>query len=106
VQSELDAFFANRANRADLLREVSAQAFAQARKQVSAIPFGLLNEHFLALVDAQFGFPLGHGLRVVAGDAKVLRLTRFGKPFVRPVVDAMGFALYLPGIERTLATKR
>jgi hypothetical protein len=36
VQSELDAFFANLANRADLLRQVSAQAFAQARKQVSA----------------------------------------------------------------------
>ncbi|NMQ06085.1 transposase, partial [Candidatus Accumulibacter phosphatis] len=30
VQSELDAFFANLANRADLAREVSAQAFAKA----------------------------------------------------------------------------
>jgi hypothetical protein len=38
VQSELDAFFANLANRADLLREVSAQAFAKARMQVSAQP--------------------------------------------------------------------
>ena len=99
VQSELDAFFANLANRADLLRQVSAQAFAQARKQMSATAFGLLNEHFLALVGAQFGFPLWHGLRVVAGDATVLRLTLFGKtrdgkPFVRHVVDAIGFALY------------
>jgi hypothetical protein len=110
VQSELDAFFANLANRADLLREVSAQAFAQARKQVSATAFGLLNDHFLALVGAQFGFPLWHGLRVVAGDATVLRLTLFGKTrdgkaFVRHVVDAIGFALYLPGIEMTLAAK-
>jgi len=31
------------------------------------------------LVDTQFGFPLWHGLRVVAGDATVLRLTLFGK---------------------------
>jgi hypothetical protein len=61
VQSELDAFFANLANRADLLREVSAQAFAKARKQVSATAFELLNDHFLALVDAQFGFPSGTG---------------------------------------------
>ena len=110
VQSELDAFFANLANRADLLREVSAQAFAQARKQVSATAFGLLNDHFLALVGAQFGFPLWHGLRAVAGDATVLRLTLFGKTrdgkaFVRHVVDAIGFALYLPGIEMTLAAK-
>jgi hypothetical protein len=59
--------------------------------------------YFLALVEAQFGFPLWHGLRVVAGDATVLRLTLFGKtrdgkPFARHIVDAIGFALYLPGI--------
>ena len=110
VQSELDAFFANLANRADLLRKVSAQAFAQARKQVSATAFGLLNDQFLTLVDEQFGFPLWNGLRVVAGDATVLRLTLFGKTrdgksFARHVVDAIGFALYLPGIEMTLAAK-
>ncbi|MEF8738500.1 MAG: IS4 family transposase [Candidatus Accumulibacter necessarius] len=110
VQSELDAFFANLANRADLLRKVSAQAFAQARKQVSATAFGRLNDHFLTLVDEQFGFPLWNGLRVVAGDATVLRLTLFGKTrdgksFARHVVDAIGFALYLPGIEMTLAAK-
>jgi hypothetical protein len=58
VQSELDVFFANMANRADLIREVSAQAFAKARKQVSAAAFPLLNDHFLTLVDEQFGFPL------------------------------------------------
>jgi hypothetical protein len=108
VQSELDAFFANLANRADLLREVSAQAFAKARKRVSATAFERLNDHFLAWVDTQFGFPLWHGLRVVAGDATVLRLTLFGKtrdgkPLVRHVIDAIGFALYLPGIEMTLA---
>jgi hypothetical protein len=56
VQSELDAFFANLANRADLMREVSAQAFAKARMQVSVAAFEVLNDHFLALVDAQFGF--------------------------------------------------
>jgi len=110
VQSELDVFFANLANRAELMREVSAQAFAKARMQVSAAAFPLLNDRFLGLVDDHFGFPLWHGLRVVAGDATVLRLTllgktRDGKPLVRQVVDAIGFALYLPGIEMTLAAK-
>jgi hypothetical protein len=114
VQSELDAFFANLANRTDLLREVSAQAFAKARMQVSVAAFEVLNDHFLALVDAQFGFPLWYGLRVVAGDATVLRVTLFGKTrdgkrFVRHIVDANGFALYLPGIGwrwRSLAAYR
>ena len=47
--------------------------------QVSAAAFPLINDHFLALVDEQSGFPLWHGLRVVAGEATVLRLTLFGK---------------------------
>jgi len=79
------------------MREVSAQAFAKARMQVSVAAFEVLNDHFLALVDAQFGFPLWYGLRVVAGDATVLRLTLFGKTrdgkrFVRHIADAIGDA--------------
>ena len=110
VQSELDAFFANLANRADLIREVSAQAFAKARMQVSATAFSLLNDHFLILVEEHFGFPLWHGLRLVAGDATDLQLTLFGKTrngkrSTRHRVEAKGFALYLPGIEMTLAAK-
>ncbi len=110
AQSEGDAFFANLGNRADLLRQFSAQAFSPARKQLFATAFELLNDHFLTLVDEHFGFPLWNGRRVVAGDATALRLTLFGKttegkPFARHVVDAIGFALYLPGIEMTLASK-
>lgn len=110
VQSVLDVFFSNLANRADLVRKVSAQAFAEARKHVSASAFGLLNDRFLTLVDAQFGFPLWNGKRIVAADATTLRLTlcgkaRNGKAFARHVVDAIGFALYLPGIEMTLAAR-
>jgi hypothetical protein len=110
VQSELDALFKNLANRADLARGVSAPAFAKARKQVSAAAFSLLNDHFLTLVDAQFGFPFWHGLRVVADDAINLHLTLFGKSHdgkssVRHRVEAKGFALYRPGIEMTLAAR-
>jgi len=67
VQSELDALFANLANRADLVREVSAQAFAQARKQVSATAFGLLNDHFLTLINEHFGFPFWKGCASLPG---------------------------------------
>ncbi len=35
VQSELDQFFANLHNRADSIREVTAQAFSQARYKIS-----------------------------------------------------------------------
>jgi hypothetical protein len=37
VQSELDQFFANLCNRADSVRQVSAQVFYQARYQISKI---------------------------------------------------------------------
>lgn len=108
VQTELDMFFANLANRADLSREVTAQAFAQARKKISRQAMDILNQHFLGLVGEEFGFPLWYGLRIVAGDATVLRLTLYGKArngaaTVRHIVEAIGFALYLPGIEMTLA---
>lgn len=108
VQTELDTFFASLANRADVERVVSAQAFAKARSQVSHQAMDILNRHLLKLVGEQFGFPLWHGLRIVAGDATILRLTLFGKAqngvtTVRHIVDAIGFALYLPCIEMTLA---
>jgi hypothetical protein len=51
---------------------------------------------------------LWYGLRVVAADATVLRLTQVhvttnGKKGARYILDAIGFALYLPDIEMTLA---
>ena len=108
VQIELDEFFANLANRADLLRIVSAQAFSKARNKVTEHALPHLNDHFLSLVDRHVGFPLWYGYRIVAADATVLRLTQQfktadGKTVVRHILDALGFALYLPGIEMTLA---
>ncbi len=44
VQNELNAFFPHLNNQADLFREVSAQAFSQARKKFSAVAFSLLNQ--------------------------------------------------------------
>ena len=108
VQIELNLFFANLANRADLERVVSAQAFAKARNKITDTALPHLNDHFLTLVEDDFNFPTWHDLRVVAADATILRLTQEyvtvkGKKAVRHILDAIGFALYLPGIEMTLA---
>jgi hypothetical protein len=108
VQFELDTFFANLANRADLIRIVSAQAFAQARMKITDKALPHLNDHFLHLAEQDFKFPTWYGFRVVAADATVLRLTQQfitakGKKAVRHILDAIGFALYLPGLEMTLA---
>ena len=45
VQSELDQFFANLRNRADSVREATAQAFYQARYKINALVFGEVNQH-------------------------------------------------------------
>ena len=50
VQSELDQFFANLRNRADSVREATAQAFYQARYKINALVFGEVNQHLMGLV--------------------------------------------------------
>ena len=104
VQNELDAFFAHLANRADLLRTVSAQAFSKARRQFSHTAFARLNAHLIGLVEAQLDTPRWHGLRVVAADASKLRLF-LADACGRCIHEAIAFALYLPGQELTLAAE-
>jgi len=101
VQNELNAFFAHLANQADLLREVSAQAFSQARKHFSAGAFTALNRRLLALVQEQVPVPRWHGLRVVAADASKVQLF-LQDATGRKVLEAIAFALYLPAWELTL----
>jgi len=104
VQNELDAFFGHLANQADLLRQVSAQAFSQARRKFSATAFARLNERLLALVEQHLGVPRWHGLRLVAADASKLQLF-LQDATGRKVREAIAFALYLPGLEMTLAAE-
>lgn len=104
VQNELNAFFAHLANQADLLRLVSAQAFSQARKQFTHLAFTALNTRLLALVQEHLPVPRWHGMRVVAADASKMQL--FLQDATRRMVrEAVAFALYLPGLEMTLAAK-
>jgi hypothetical protein len=102
VQAELNAFFAHLANQADLTREASAQAFSKARKQFSHKAFALLNQRLLALVSSLMETPRWNGLRVVAADATKMRL-HLQDASHRLVREAIGFALYLPGLEMTLS---
>lgn len=104
VQNELDAFFAHLVNQADLLRTVSAQAFSKARKNFSHLAFSALNTRLLELVQTHMDVPRWHGLRVVAADASKMRLF-LQDATSRKVREAIAFALYLPGLEMTLAAK-
>ena len=101
VQNELNVFAANQANRADLWREVSAQAFSKARRGFSHRVFSLLNQRLFALLERTLVIPRWHGLRLVAADASKLQLT-LQDAAGRKVQEAIAFALYLPGPELTL----
>ena len=98
VQSELDQFFANLRNRADSVRVVTAQAFANARLKISALVFADVNRQLMTLVSEHLAIPRWRGLRVVAGDGSKVRLTLM-KDEVRSIVEGVAFGLYLPGIE-------
>ncbi len=102
VQNELNGFFAHLANQADLIREVSAQAFSKARQQFSHLAFSRLNRQLMQLVMQHLDVPRWNGLRVVAADGSKMRL--FLKDVTRRTVrDVVAFALYLPGLEMTLS---
>jgi hypothetical protein len=102
VQNELNGFFAHLANQADLIREVSAQAFSKARQQFSHLVFSRLNQQLMQLVMQHLDVPRWNGLRVVAADGSKMRM--FLKDVTRRAVrDVVAFALYLPGLEMTLS---
>lgn len=101
VQNELNAFVAHLDNRAELWREVSAQAFSKARQGFSHRVFHLLNQQLLAQVEQHLPIPRWRGFRLVAADASKLQL--FLKDVTgRKVREAIAFLLYLPGPELAL----
>ena len=98
VQSERDRFWAALVNRADSVREVSAQAFCQARVKISTWAFAPINAQLIALVEKHREVPRWRSLRGVAGDGRKVRLTLRDKG-VRSLAEGVAFGLYLPGIE-------
>lgn len=102
VQNELNVFAAHLDNRAELWREVSAQAFSKARNGFSHQVFALLNQHLLGAVEQHLPVPRWRGFRLVAADASKLQL--FLKDATgRKVREAIAFLLYLPGPELSLS---
>jgi len=77
---------------------VSAQTFYQARLKISALAFTDINQKLIEIVETHLNLPRWRGLRVIAGDGSVVRLTLMNKG-VRSIVEGVAFGLYLPGIE-------
>ncbi|MBV1790269.1 IS4 family transposase [Marinobacterium sp. D7] len=104
VQAELDQFFAHLRRQALLVREVSEQAFAQARVKLSADALPGLNHYLIARAEQEGWIPRWQGLRLVAADASPLRFGLRASHVPRAAVrDRIAFGLYLPDAEMTLA---
>ena len=73
IQTELDEFFAHLQQQAQLVRQVSEQAFSKARSKLSATAIPSLNDWLIARADADAYVPRWHQLRPVAADASTLR---------------------------------
>lgn len=104
VRAELFQFFSNLTQQAQLTHLVSEQAFAQARAKLSGAAIPLLNDWFIKEVDAAGLIPRWKGLRLVAADASNLRFGLRASHVPRAAAtEQNAFALFLPGVEMTLA---
>ena len=104
IQAELDTFFGRLAGKAELLRMVSEQAFAQARAKLSLTAIPALNDWLVERAE-QHGFvPRWCGLRLVAADASTVRFGLRASRLARAALpDQILFGLFLPGAELMLA---
>lgn len=100
VTAELDGFCATLAGQSGRRRDVSAQAFSQARRGFSASIFDALNQHLINLVGAHIDRYRWRDMRLVAADASRLRVSTRRNADLN--ADHYAFALFLPGSEITL----
>lgn len=104
VRAELDEFFAHLRQQAQLVHHVSEQAFAQARAKVSGAAIPALNDWFIRRVDDAGLIPRWRGLRLVAADGSKLHFGIRESHVPRAAsTEQNAFALFLPGVEMTLA---
>ena len=104
VQAELDSFFAHLHQQSQLLRQVSEQAFAQARAKLSHHAIPALNAYLIDRAEASGWLARWQGLRLVAADASKLRFGLRASHTPRAAsADQIAFGLYLPGSELMLA---
>ncbi len=103
VQAELDEFFAHLQRQAQLVRHVSAQAFAKARAKLAHGAISQLNTYLLQKADEMNLIPRWLDLRLIAADASALRFGLRASHVPRAAQSAqIAFALFLPGAELTL----
>jgi len=104
VQAELDTFFAHLRLQAQLLHEVSEQAFAQARAKLSQAAIPGLNDWLLARAERDGFVPRWRGLRLVAADASTVRFGLRASHVKRAALaNQILFGLFLPGADLMLA---
>ena len=98
VQAELDTFFAHLRLQAQLVHEVSEQAFAQARAKLSLVAIPGLNDWLIARAELDGFVPRWRGLRLVAADGSTVRFGLRASHVKRAALaDQILFGLFLPG---------
>jgi len=104
IQAELDTFFAHLRQQAQLVHEVSEQAFSQARAKLSLTAIPRLNDWLIARAERDRFVPRWRGLRLVAADASTLRFGLRASHVKRAALaDQILFGLFLPGPDLMLA---
>ncbi len=104
VQTELDEFFAHLQQQAQLARQVTEQAFAQARVKLASTAIPSLNDWLIARAETDGYLTRWHGLRLVAADASTIRLGLRASHQPRAAnADQILFGLCLPGTDLMLA---
>lgn len=104
VQAELDTFFAHLRQQAQLVHEVSEQAFAQARAKLSLTAIPRLKDWLIARAELDRFVPRWRGLRLVAADASTMRFgLRASHAKRAALADQILFGLFLPGPDLMLA---
>lgn len=104
IQAELDTFFAHLVQQAQLVHEVSEQAFSQARAKLSLTAIPRLNDWLIARAERDRFVPRWRGLRLVAADASTVRVGLRASHVNRAALaDQILFGLFLPGPDLMLA---
>jgi hypothetical protein len=104
VQAELGTFFAHLRQQAQLVHEVSEQAFAQARAKLSLVAIPGLNDWLITRAEQDGFVPRWHGLRLVAADASTVRFGLRASHVKRAALaNQILFGLFLPGPDLMLA---
>lgn len=104
IQAELDTFFAHLSQQAQLVHEVSEQAFSQARAKLSLTAIPLLNDWLIARAGQDHFVARWRGLRLVAADASTVRFDLRASHVKRAALaDQILFGLFLPGPDLMLS---